>query len=149
MATNIKGLFQNNRRREASALTATFPAVIESADLRAGTAEVVVASGDYTAATIPAGVVITNVFTVVDDVFDSVTSATLTGKVGATAVTAAVDVKAAGLTKSSTNLPMLVTADADFTGTFAIVGATTTGTAKLVIEYITYDGATMSYLGES
>ena len=108
----------------------------------------VVVSGDYTALTIPAGVIVTGVKLVVEEAYDSATSATLAVAIGGTAVLTATNVKAAALTDSTGNLPLLVTADADLVGTFAIVGATTTGMAKVVVEFTDYNGATMSYIGE-
>lgn len=149
MATDLRGLFQNNRRREAQAVVGTVPAIIEPADLREGTAEVVVASGDYTLLTLPNNVVVHNVYLVVDEAYDSATSATFTASIGGTSVFALpVNVKAVGLS-AGTNVPLLVTGGtADVVATMAITGATTTGTAKLVIEYVDYDRGTMSYIGE-
>lgn len=148
MATDIRTKFQNNRRRETSAVTVSFPAVIEPAELRTATAAVVAASGTYTGVTLPAGTIVKGISLVVDEAFDSATSATLAATIGGTSVLAATNVKVLGLTTSTTNLPMLLTSNADLVGTFAIVGAPTKGCAKIVVDYISYDGATLSYIGE-
>ena len=149
MATDIKGKFENNRRRETSAVTAEFPLILEGEDIREGTAEVTLVDGAYTASTIPAGTIVTGLRLVVDEAFNSGTSATLSATIGGTSVLGATTVAALGLTDSTTNLPMLVTANADLEGTFTFVGtAATEGNAKIVIEYTTYNGATLSYLGE-
>ena len=149
MATDIRGRYENNRRRCKDAVTTQFPLVMQEADLREGTAEVHAVSGDYTALTIPGGVIVTGIRLVVDEAFDSATSATLAAAIDGTSVLAATDVKTLGLTNSTTNLPMLVTANADLVGTFAIVGAGTVGNAKIVVDFVDYDGATLSYLGEA
>ena len=149
MATDIRGLFENNRRRTVDAVTTTFPAVLQEGSLRDGTAATVVESGTYTALTLPKGVIVTGVKLVVDEAFDSATSATLAVKLGTTAVVAATTVKTAALTATNSNMPMLLTADTDVIGTFAITGATTKGIAKVVIEFIDYNGATTSYIGRA
>ena len=72
MATDIRGLFQNNRRREAHAVTCAVPFVLESADLREGKKQTELANGDYTVLTLPAGVIVTGANLIVEDdaVFD-------------------------------------------------------------------------------
>lgn len=147
MATDLRGKFQNNRRREASAVTVTLPAVLADADLRAGTSAVIAANGDYTGLTLPAGTLITGVKLLVDEAFDSATSATLAVAIGGTAVVTATNIKALGLTNATGNVPMVLTSSADLVGTFAFVGAPTVGNAKVIVEYVSYNGATMSYIG--
>jgi len=149
MATDLRGLFENNRRREAHSVTGTVPAIIEQANLREGTAEVTVASGDYTLLSIPNNVLVTGISVVIDNAYDSATSATINAAIGATGIfTAAVDATTVGVT-AGINFPLLVTGGtADLVATMAITGATTKGTAKILIEYVDYDRATMSYIGE-
>ena len=146
MATDLRGLFQNNRRREHNAVTVTVPAVITPADLRTGTAAVLAAAGTYTLLTIPAGSVISRAYLVIDDAYDS-TTATIAVSIGATAVLTATTCKVVGLTASTGGLPLLITAPPDVVATSALTGTVTTGTAKFVIEFVDYDRATMSYIG--
>ena len=132
-----------------SAVTASLPYTISEADLREGTAAVVVTSGAYTLAGIPSGALVTGLQLIVDDAFDSATTATYALDIGGTSVLGATNVKVAGVTNSTTNLPLLLTSNEDLTGTLALVGATTKGSTRVVISYITPDGATLSYLGEA
>lgn len=144
--TDLRGLFQNNRRREVNAVTTVVPAIIEEADVRGGTAAVVAASGDYTLLSIPAGSVVTAIYLVVDDAYD--VTATLAATIGGVSVLAATSVAAVGIT-TGTATPMLITsATEDVVATMDVTGTPTKGAAKLVIEYVDYDRATMSYIGE-
>ena len=150
MATDVRGLFQNNRRREAHAVTATIPSIIEQADLRSGTAAVTLASGDYTTLTIPANVIVTSVSLVVTDPLagGTVSAGTLAAKIGGTSVLTATTITAAGLT-AGTGFPLLVSGNgADLVVTAAVTGIPETGGGQVVVEYTDFDRATMSYIGE-
>ena len=145
MATSLKGRFQNNRRREVNAVTATFPFVLQDADVRTATAEVKMTSGEYIGLTLPANCIVTGVHLVVTDVFNGAGS-TAAVEIGGTAAIAATSVTAEGITTSA-SVPMLLTSASDVKVTMVIAGSGTKGECQVVIDYIDYTCATMDYIG--
>jgi len=150
MATlDLKRLFGNNERRERSAVTATVPFVIAPADIREGVAEEVLVSGNtYTVATIPSGVVITALYLVVDDAFDSATSAAFAVSLDGVAKIAAGNGAAIGIVETDVAFPnTLVTGGSvDITVVPTLTGATTKGSIKVVAEYLDYRRSTKSFV---
>jgi len=149
MAKDIRGLFQNNRRREAHAVTAALPFTLDTADLREGTPAVELASGDYTVLTLPMGVLVTGAYLVVeeDNAFDG--TVTAQAKIGTVALfSAAIDCTKIGpsLGKAA-SFPILTSTNEDVTVTMDVTSATK-GSVKIVLEYIDYNRATMSFIGE-
>lgn len=149
MATDIRGLYTNNRRREMNAVTLQLPYVMEDADLREGTAVVNSAAGDYTALTLPDGVLVKSITLIVSTGEEYAGAATVAATIGGTSVLAATTIAAAGVTESTTNLPLVTEGDADVVLTLAAVEASSDiANIKVVVEYIDYARATMSYIGE-
>jgi len=148
MATDLRGLFENNRRREVNAVTTAIPYVIEAADVREGTAEVVAASGDYTVLTLPAGVLLTSISLIMetDSLYGAASTAAIS--VGGSSVLAATAINAAGVTAATA--PVLVEGgSADVVITLVVAGTNTAeSTVRVAYEYIDYARATMSYIGE-
>ena len=146
MATkNLRGLFQNNRRREAHSVTITIPALIEAADLREGTPDEFVVAGDtLELLELPGNIIITEMCVVVTDPMDA--GVTLKADIDAASIVVAADCTTAGLTKAATTDPILVTAPTLITG--VISGTPTIGSVDIVISYVDYKRATMSYIGE-
>ena len=149
MATDLTGLFQNNRRRESHSVTLTLPAVLEQANLREGKA--VVTAPDATAiilGVLPAGLIITDMCVVVTDVMDAgiTLKADLVDGATTTPVVAAAPLDAAGLTKSATADPVLTVLDTQLVAELS--GPVSKGAVQIVINYTDYARATMSYLGE-
>jgi len=154
MATkSLMGMFQNNRRREAHSVTCTIPAVIATADPRENIPnDELIAVGDVLELLeIPANVIVTEACIVVTDPMDS-TTCTLKLDIDTIVLAAAAPVAAdntSALVDASTNLPALITAPTKVTATVvALTGILTRGSAKLVLSYIDFDRATMSYIGE-
>ena len=111
MAKDIRGLYQNNRRREAHAVTCSVPFVLEEADLREGKPAVTLTTGDYTTLTLPGNIIVKSVNLVVTDaeLFDGAGSKVAV-KIGTVSAVADTAVDAAGLTKGVTaSFPMLIT----------------------------------------
>ena len=157
MATHdISGLFQNNRRKEGSAVTMTLPAKLADGELRSGTPDTLLGTGDViTLGRIPKGVIITNICALVESVMTGPTQVKLdivevSPTATVTALIANVDPTATGLTAPGTAWANMWT-DMDYDITATVTGAATaeTGAVKLVLEYITVDGNTMSFLGEA
>ena len=148
MATlDIKGLFENNRRKEASAVTMTLPAKIKDGELRTGTPDTLVTTGDViTLGTLPAGIIVTNVCGVVLDVMDA---GTFKVDADTVALFAALDGTTVGLTQGVPAAPFMVAVDTDIVITATAGPTLPAGSVKIVIEYITIEGNTMSYLGEA
>ncbi len=146
MATkNLRGLFQNNRRREAHSVTISIPALIEPADLREGTPDEFIVAGDtLELLEIPGNVIITDMCIVVTDPMDA--GVTLKADIDVTPIIAAGDCATVGLTKSATTDPILVTQPTLITG--VITGTPTVGSVDIVISYVDYKRATMSFIGE-
>ncbi len=147
---NLKGLFENNRRRESQAITGKLPYSIEAANLREGTAEVVATNEAYTLVTLPDNVIVTNAFLVVEtgSEFAAGTCAVTIG--GTTVIPSTTSLTAAGITASS-DAPLLLEGSNDVVITPAaltVTSANSNAVVKVVVEYIDYDRATMSYIGE-
>ena len=150
MAKDLRGLFQNNRRRESHAVVGTVPFVLESADLREGKKELDLTTGDYTLLTIPANVLVTGATMVVEEagVFDGA-GTKVSAKLGTVSIMGDAAVDAAGVTKgTAASFPLLTTTEQDVIATATVAGKGTKGVAKLVISYVDYGRATMSYIGE-
>jgi len=148
MATVLTGLYQNNRRREVCGVTGKLPFVLEAADLREGTAVVNAASGEYTLGVLPAGIVVTAAYLAVTtgEVYGAASTATI--EIGSTTLLAATTIAAAGIT-AGTSVPLLLDSEANLTVTLVVAGtATDNSNLNVVVEYIDYNRATMSYLGE-
>ena len=148
MATDIRGLYQNNRRREVSAVVGALPFVLDDADLREGIAEVDIATGDYTVLTIPADMIITGVQMVVkeDNVFDGA-GTTMSLDIGGATVVALTPVDVP-VFKDGVGLPLITTSATDVIFAAVVAGSGTQGKVQAIITYIDYDRATMSYIGE-
>lgn len=147
MATDLRGLFENNRRRETNAVTVSFPFNLGDADLRSGTPEKVMESGEYVGFTLPGGVIVTNAYLVVTDAFDGAGSSIKVDIDTTNIIPALTDITTEGLTISAVT-DMLVVEPVDVKATMVIDGSGTKGVAEVVIEYIDYKRATMSYIGE-
>lgn len=147
MAQDLTGLYENNRRREVNGVTGKLPFVLAPASLREGTAAVNAISDVYTLGKIPAGVVITGAYLVVTDaeVYGALSTATI--EIGATTVLAATTIAAGGVTAGT--VPLLLDSAEDLKVTLVVAGtATDNSNVNVVVEYIDYNRATMSYLGE-
>lgn len=147
---DLRGLFQNNRRREVSAVTGTLPYAIEAADIREGTAEVVATNEAYTLITLPAGIIVTGVSLIVETGREFV-AGTVSASVGATVVIPLLtDLTTAGVTVSD-DTPIVLEADTDITITPASL-TVDAGNAKarvrVIVEYTDFSRATMSFIGE-
>ncbi len=145
----LTGLFSNNRRREAQAVVGTLPYAIESADLREGTAAVVATNELYTLLNFPDNVVITSVSLVVETGCEFAAGTALV-KIGSTTVIPATTVATAGITASD-DCPLLLEGDNALTVTPAsltVTDANADARLRVVVEYIDFDRATMSYIGE-
>lgn len=148
MATDIRGLYENNRRREVNAVTSTVPYVLEPADLREGTAEVVVTSGDYLTISIPSGCVVTAADLVIESGAEFGTGSTAAISIGGSSVIPAHAIDVAGLTVGTT-VPVLIHGDSEDVVITVVAAGTSTedSVIKVVIEYIDYTLATMSFIG--
>lgn len=146
MATDLRGLYENNRRRETSAVTVSFPFVLGESDLRAGTPAETMVSGEYIGFTLPGGVIVTNAYMVITDAFDGVGSTIKVDIDTTTIIPALTSLTAEGLTISAVS-DMLITEPVDVKATVVIAGSGTKGEAEIVIEYIDYKRATMSFIG--
>jgi len=147
---DLRGLFENNRRRETNAVVGELPYSIESADLRSGTAATVATNEAYTLVSVPSNVVVTNVFLVIETGSEFV-AGTCTVTLGGTEVIPALtSLTTAGIT-ASTAAPLLLEGAQDLVITPAsltVDSGNANAVAKVVVEYIDYDRATMSYIGE-
>ena len=145
MNKDLKGLFQNNRRREAHSVTLTIPAMIAPADIREGTpAEFVVAGDILELIELPANIIITDMCVVVTDPMDA--GVTLKADIDTTSIVAAAACDTVGLTKAATADPVLVVEPTLVTA--VITGTPTVGAVQIVISYVDFKRATMSYIGE-
>ena len=143
---NLRGKFQNNRRREANVVTITVPVEVEGADLREGKAPVTLAPADLVQCLdVPAGVIITSVYLAITT--PSTVAASVKFDIGADALMADTPINAAGLTNDPAFVPLLVTDPQTIVCTMGGAAATD-GEASLVVEYFDYTRATMSYIGE-
>jgi len=141
--------FQNNRRREAAAVTAAIPFSLSEGDLREGTAGETLVTGDYVVAKLPAGVLVTEAFLVVEpeNVFDGAAGVTKVGiTIDGSSMIASTDVTIVQ-TKKGAGTAKVTTAETDVVASVVIDAATTTGKASIVLRYIDYSRGTMSYLG--
>ncbi len=147
MATHeYKTMFGNNERREANVVVGALPAVLAPADLREGEAETVIVTTDtYEVIKLPAGVVVTNAFVVVDDAYDG--AVTFAAAVGAVTVVAAANGAVEGITLHATGwIETLITDETVCTLVPTITGASTKGVVKLVVEYYDYNRSTKSFI---
>ena len=149
MAKDLRGLYQNNRRREVNAVTVSVPYVLTAADLREGTAAVVATSAAYTTLTIPGGALITGVSLIVEKDVMYGTGSTAQVKIGGIEVVAATAIDAAGAT-ASTAVPILIEGLGEDVEVTLVVAGTPNekAVARVVITYADYDLATVSFIGE-
>ena len=147
---DLRGLFANNRRREAQAAVGTLPYAIADADIREGTAAVVATNEAYTLLTLPDNILVTSVDLIVETGGEFV-AGTATVTIGATTVIPALtDLTTAGIT-SSDDCPIIVEGSADVVITPAsltVDAGNALAKVKVVIGYVDFDRATMSYIGE-
>jgi len=147
---DLRGLFKNNRRREINAVVGTLPYAIADADLRTGDAAVVATNEAYTLVTLPAGTVVTGVNLLVETGSEFI-AGTCKVDIGATTVIPALtDLTTAGITASD-DAPLLLDAAYDVVITPAsltVAAGNANAVVRVEIEYVDYNRATMSYIGE-
>lgn len=138
MATqNITEFINNNRKRQSSVACGTLPYSMPRG--------VTAVSGDtYVVAVIPPKSIITNAYLVVTEAYDSATSATVVGKIGATTVFNGTDVTTVATTTGSVTAVYTGETSVEVTVTPTLTGSTTTGAVKLFVEYIE-EAATLMY----
>lgn len=149
MATDVRGLFGSNRRREVNAVTCTLPYVIGSEDIREGIAEVVLASGDYTVLTIPGNVILNTLSLVVPPGATFGVGSTATVLVDGSVELPDGAIDSEGLDVAAT-MPMYLSSPSDIVIRLALAGTSTEAACvKLIMEFIDFDRATMDYIGEA
>ena len=147
---DLRGLFQNNRRREAQAVVGKLPYSIEPADIREGTDAVVATNEAYTLCTLPDNVIVTGAYLVVETGSEFVAGTCQVAIGGTVVIPALTDLTTAGITASD-DAPLLLEGQNDIIITPAsltVDEGNALAETKVVVEYIDYDRATMSYIGE-
>ncbi len=149
MATDIRGLFSNNRRRETNAVSGSVPFVLAPADLRTGTDVEEASNGGYTVLTLPAGVLVTGINAIIEE-GNEFSSGTFKATIGGTEVIpAATPLDTAGVVRSAAEHMLTTAGGADVVITLAGGPAgSEVSIVNLVIDYIDFNRATMSYIGE-
>jgi len=147
---DLRGLFQNNRRREVQAVVGQLPYSLEDADLREGTSEVVATNEAYTLGTLPTGIIVTGVQLIVETGSEFVAGTCDVAIGSTTVIPLATDLTTAGITASD-DCPLLLEGDNDIVITPAsltVDAGNAAANVKVIVEYIDYDRATMSFIGE-